>query len=202
VLDNQQLYATLALYFEQKSVPWHENIVVNSLPENGRLKGFQQTFDWVFDCRGNGAREAQTSLRSVRGEIIRVIAPEVNIKHAVRLMHPRYPLYIAPKQDHHYVIGATQIESDDDSPITVRSGLELLSALYSLHKGFAEATIESLDVGCRPAYDDNLPRIEKKNKLIRINGLYRHGYLFAPALVEDTLAFIRSEALNFPEIFH
>ncbi len=202
VLDNEQLYAALAQYFDQKSVTWLENTAIETPPENGVLSGFDRAFDWVFDCRGNGARSAQNTLRSVRGEVIRVVAQEVNIKHAVRLMHPRYPLYIAPRPNHQYVIGATQIESEHDTPVTVRSGLELLSALYSLHKGFAEAQISSLDVGCRPAYDDNLPRLRKANKLIQINGLYRHGYLFAPALVQEAMALMSGQTMQFPEVDH
>ena len=50
-------------------------------------------------------------LRPVRGEVIRVYAPEVEFSLPVRLMHPRYKLYIAPKINHEYVIGATEIES-------------------------------------------------------------------------------------------
>ncbi len=69
----------------------------------------------------------------------------------------------------------------------LRSALELLSALYSLHSGFAEAGIQSLLVGLRPAFNDNLPRIVREQRLIRINGLYRHGYLFAPALIDEVI---------------
>ena len=32
----------------------------------------------------------------------------------VRLMHPRYRLYLVPGPDQHYLLGATQIESDDN----------------------------------------------------------------------------------------
>jgi hypothetical protein len=57
-------------------------------------------------------------------------------------VHPRYPLYIAPKPGHGvFVIGATEIESEDMSPASVRSTLELLSAAYAVHSGFAEARI-------------------------------------------------------------
>ena len=40
----------------------------------------------------------------------------------------------------------------------------------------------------RPALPDNLPRIDTELGLTRINGLFRHGWLIAPALVEDALA--------------
>jgi len=189
VIDNQALYPALNYYFEQQeNITLIENTKINQLNKlnkNGKLQGFDQPFDWVFDCRGNGAKSDLKDFRSVRGEIARVYAPEVNISRAVRLIHPRYPLYIAPRQNHEYIIGATQIESDDDKPVTVRSGLELLSALYSLHQGFAEAQILQLQVGLRPTFTNNQPRIDYDNKLIRINGLYRHGYLFTPTLINE-----------------
>ena len=108
----------------------------------------------------------------------------------MRLAHPRYPLYIAPHGDDQYVIGATEIESDAMHNVTVRSGLELLSALFSVHPGFAEAEILSMQASCRPAYPDNLPKIRVDPGVISINGLYRHGYLFAPPLIDDVGRYI------------
>ena len=142
--------------------------------------------DIVIDCRGIGAGLA--GLRGVRGEAIRVRAPEVALRRPVRLMHPRYQLYAAPRPGGEYVIGATQIESDSLRGVTVRSALELLSAAFTLHAGFAEAEILELCTGLRPAFADNLPRIEWDGGVLRVNGLYRHGFLIAPVLVEQVLA--------------
>ena len=141
--------------------------------------------DLVIDCRGVGAN--LPDLRGVRGEAIRLRAPEVQLSRPVRLMHPRYQLYVAPRPNHGYVVGATQIESESDQPVTVRSALELLSAAFALHPGFAEAEIVELSAGLRPAYPDNLPRVEWHGNVLRINGLYRHGFLIAPAVVGQVL---------------
>jgi glycine oxidase len=65
--------------------------------------------------------------------------------------------------------------------------LELLSAAYSLHPGFGEARIVNSLTNCRPALDDNLPSIRHEPQVTRINGLYRHGYLLTPAVVEQAL---------------
>ncbi len=149
--------------------------------------------DWVIDCRGLGARREWPALRGVRGEVIRVHAPEVPLTRPTRLVHPRYPLYIAPKPDHLFVIGATEIESDDMSPISVRSALELLSAAYAVHSGFAEARIVEMAAHCRPTLPDNLPAIRQPAKrVLQINGLYRHGFLVAPALLDITIEILRS----------
>jgi glycine oxidase len=160
-----------------------------------------QQFDLVIDCRGTGAtfknsdkaNQALTDLRSVRGEIFQLFAPDVNISRPVRLMHPRYQLYIAPKGKGLYVVGATEIESDDDSPMTVRSAMELLSAAYSVHPGFAEANIRQHTSQCRPAFSDNQAKIIVQKSLIQVNGLFRHGFLIAPVVLKQTLAVIANQ---------
>ena len=143
-------------------------------------------FDRVLDCRGADAGEP--GLRGVRGEVARLRAPEVRLRRPVRLMHPRYQLYVAPRGGDEYVVGATQIESESRGPVTVRSALELLSAAFSLHTGFAEAEILELNAGLRAAFDDNVPRVYWRQGVLRVNGLYRHGFLAAPAIVEAALA--------------
>lgn len=163
-----------------------------------------QYFDLVIDCRGTGASNKHSvsecasliDLRSVRGELFQLFAPDVHISRPIRLMHPRYQLYIAPKQKGFYVVGATEIESDDDSPMTVRSAMELLSAAYSVHPGFAEANIRQHVSQCRPAFSDNQPKIMVKNSLIQVNGLFRHGFLIAPVVLEQTLAVIANRLNN------
>jgi len=144
--------------------------------------------DWVLDCRGLGAKGQWSALRGVRGEVVRIHAPDVTLQRPTRLVHPRYPIYIAPKQDHLFVIGATEIESDDLSPASVRSTLELLSAAYAVHPGFAEGRILELATQCRPTLPDNLPAIRQTRQgVLEINGLYRHGFMIAPAMLDVTL---------------
>jgi glycine oxidase len=83
------------------------------------------------------------------------------------------------------LVGATEIESGDTGSLSVRSALELLSAAYSLHPGFGEAHIHEARIGLRPALRDNTPRLVCEPGLVSINGMYRHGFLTGPALVEQ-----------------
>ena len=138
----------------------------------------------MLDCRGLGAKEACPNLRGVRGELIYVHAPEVQIERTIRVIHPRYPVYIIPRENNIYVIGASEIESEDLSPISVRTTLDLLSAAYAVHSGFAEARILESSVNARPAFPTNEPRVIIEPGLIRVNGLYRHGFLLAPVLAD------------------
>jgi len=186
-LDNRQLLHALAVGLEARGVDlhWHCEIDEQALPAARVL----------LDCRGLGARPIWPTVRGIRGEVARIHAPGIGLARPVRLLHPRYPLYIAPKQNDLYVIGATEIEGEDASPMSVRSALELLSAAFSVHPGFGDARILELNTQNRPTLPDHRPAIrwcgrqadrpgqaDPASQLIRINGLYRHGYMIAPAV--------------------
>ena len=220
-LDNRRLLVALRKQLEKEaqapvsgnSLNWLSDCLVTDIDvaEHSTNISYQQNninhsqqFDLVIDCRGTGATPKRsnstsaplTDLRAVRGEIFQLFAPDVNITRPIRLMHPRYQLYIAPKQQGFYVVGATEIESDDDSAMTVRSAMELLSAAYSVHPGFAEANIRQHVSQCRPAFSDNQPKISVQDALIQVNGLFRHGFLIAPVVLEQTLAVIANRINN------
>lgn len=178
-----------------------ENTLVDTEPNIIRTGNGEEKFDWVIDCRGLGAKHQLKRLRGVRGETLHVETTEIHLQRPVRLMHPRYQLYVVPKPNQRFIIGATQIESEDRSPVTLQSALELGSALYTLSPAFAEARIIEMDTNLRPAFMDNLPKIFCKPGLIIVNGLFRHGYLLAPAVVEQVLAQITQEpTILFPDL--
>ena len=187
-LDNRGLLQALLQQMEILKVQTHWN---SPRQPADFSPGPDSAVQWLFDCRGMGSKAQLPGLRGVRGEVVRVFAPEVKLTRPVRLIHPRYPLYIAPKPDDVYVVGATEIESEDLSPASVRSTLELLSAAYSVHSGFAEARILEFNTQVRPALPDNLPTIRQvAERSLQINGLYRHGFLIAPALLDVVMQFI------------
>jgi len=210
-VDSQRFIAFSTTYLDSMpNVTWRENTFVDRLePHRVHIGGEVEEFDWVFDSRGLGAKEHFKDLRGVRGEVIWVESKDINIARPTRLMHPRYKIYIVPRENgcdgieleyckdckiaqtikgaKRYIVGASEIESEDSSDISVRSTLELLSALFTVHPNFGEARVVNSETNCRPAFKDNLPRIENQNGLTRINGLYRHGYLLAPAIVERAL---------------
>ncbi|MDH2326990.1 FAD-dependent oxidoreductase [Cereibacter sp. SYSU M97828] len=136
----------------------------------------------VIDCRGLAARDVLADLRGVRGETVLIHCAEVAISRPVRLLHPRMPLYLVPRGEGVFLLGATSVESDGRGPPTVRAVLELLSAAFALHPALAEAEVLELGADARPAFPDNLPRIRRVGGVLHVNGLYRHGFLLAPAL--------------------
>ena len=148
----------------------------------------------LIDCRGLAARGELPELRGVRGERLLIRSREVRLKRPVRLLHPRHPLYVVPWGGGRYLVGATMIESEDTGPITVRSALELLGAVFTLHPAFGEAEIIETGAGVRPAFPDNVPRaiVRENGRRILVNGAFRHGYLLAPVLAKAVAEFIAS----------
>lgn len=140
-------------------------------------------FDVIIDATGIARMGVDKDLRGVRGEMLLVRCADIHLKRPVRLLHPRIPLYIVPRSDNTFMIGATMIESDYDGPISARSMMELLNAAYTLHPAFAESEIIETGVGVRPAYADNFPRMTQEgNRHFYINGFYRHGFLLSPEM--------------------
>ena len=181
------------------------------LVQAGHIDG--QAFDWVFDTRGLGAREGNHSVpaataavdsrfvqqlpegsalpdqrtRGVRGEVFWLHAPGVTLNRPVRLMHPRHRVYVVPRPGDLIVVGASEIESEDRSPVSLRSTVELLAAAHAVLPELTEARVIHTESNLRPALPDNMPLIQVTDGLTRINGLFRHGWLIAPALVENAL---------------
>lgn len=216
-IGNRRLLIALRYQLEKENIHWLSETSVSAIHQlsEGSTITYQQQntqeqsqhFDLVIDCRGSGATQKQAhhcaplaDLRSVRGELFQLFAPEVHLSRPIRLMHPRYQLYIAPKTKGFFVVGATEIESDDTANMTVRSAMELLSAAYSVHPGFAEANIRQHISQTRPAFSDNQPKIIVKESLIQVNGLFRHGFLIAPVVLNQVIATVQNmyKKTNYP----
>lgn len=173
---------------EAASARWHWSRPVDQvlpgalhLVDGGHWQG-----DWAIDARGLGARPP-LPLRGVRGEIVTLSLPGHGLRRPVRLLHPRHRVYLVPRSDEELVVGASEIESEDRSPMSLRSAVELMAAAQSVLPSLSEARIVRLDRHLRPALPDNLFFTHHEPGLLRLNGLYRHGWLLAPALVERLL---------------
>ncbi len=144
---------------------------------------------WI-DCRGFNASEALPELRPVKGEMLIVRSKEVNLTRPIRILHARFPLYIVPRGEGVYMLGATMIESEDRGRVSARSVIELLSTAIRVHPAFAEAEILETGADLRPAYPNNLPRLVEKEGVLYVNGVFRHGFLLSPALAKRAVDLI------------
>ncbi|HEX8892956.1 MAG TPA: FAD-dependent oxidoreductase, partial [Terriglobales bacterium] len=192
-VDNRALLKAVATALEETGVEchWKTFVPAGEFPNAGI----------VVDCRGMGAKQDWPKLRGVRGEIVRIHAPEIELHHMLRLLHPRYPVYIVPRAEGRLVVGATSIESDDHSTISVRGILELLTSVYSVLPALAEARILEFNTQVRPALPDNRPALhfDRKRKALHVNGLYRHGFLLTPTVVEEVLALLSLQEPSAPK---
>lgn len=155
--------------------------------------------EWRIDCRGLAAQDTFADLRGVRGEMAVLSTREITLSRSVRLLHPRHPVYIVPRGNGAFMIGATMVENEEAGRVTVHGMLELLGAAYALHPCFGEAEIIETGAGLRPAFPDNLPKIRRYGRKLYINGFYRHGFLLAPALARRAVQFVLRGAC-FPEV--
>jgi glycine oxidase len=180
-VDNRELLRAVAIALKESRVEchWRTRVVDGELPDAGT----------VVDCRGMGAQCEWPTLRGIRGEIVRLHAPEIELHHMLRLLHPRCAAYIVPRADGRVIVGATSIESNDRSPVSVRGVLELLTSAYSVLPALAEARILEFNTQVRPCLPDNLPALHfnRKRNMLLINGLYRHGFLLTPTVVEEAV---------------
>ena len=185
-VDNREVLAALALALEQAGVVchWNTRVAADAMPKAGM----------VADCRGMGAREAMAGLRGIRGEILRLYAPGVELGHMVRLIGGLQAIYVVPRADGRLVLGATAYESEDRSPASVSGVMRLLTAALSVLPGLADSRILEFATQVRPTFADRHPVIqwEPDGRVLRINGLYRHGFLLSPAMVEAALAMLLS----------
>lgn len=178
-----------ALQADATGVRWHWSATVDTVGQGAIVLSdlTHHAFDHVFDVRGTGARP-DLPVRGVRGETAWLHAPGHGLTRPVRLLHPRHRVYLVPRPGDIVLVGASEIESEDRSPVSLRSAVELMAAAHSLMPALAEARILRLDHNLRPALPDNDPRTVQEAGCTRINGLFRHGWLLAPALVDDALA--------------
>ena len=155
----------------------------------------------LIDCSGLAARTRLAGLRGVKGEMLLLRLAGLSLSRPVRVLHPRTPLYIVPRGAGVFMVGATMIESDEALHVSARSMLELLSAAYALHPAFGDAHIVEIGTGVRAAFADNLPRINRVDGVLHVNGLYRHGFLLAPALARRAADALLHDR-HFPEVMH
>jgi glycine oxidase len=190
--------AALAALYQAASAhgaQWHWGKSASQINPDGSMQladASVAAFDYAIDARGVGANHAVQSeqnmaIRGVRGETVWLHAPAHGLRRPVRLLHPRYRVYIVPRTADTILIGASEIESQDYSPVSLRTAVELMTAAHSVLPELAEARIMRLDSNCRPATPDNNPVVAWQSQRLSINGLFRHGWLLAPALVEQAL---------------
>lgn len=166
--------------------------------------GGEIVFDWigtvdgldadrVVDTRGLSARDRFPGLHAVTAEMAMVRCHSVELNRPIRLLQNRHSLYVIPRGTGSYAIGTTTVD-DGRSGVSVRSAGELMTHAVSLLPAFAEAEVLEFRAGLLPLLANGVPKVSVGDRIIAVNGLFRYGWMLAPAIAEDLVRVIYSQA--------
>lgn len=218
-VDNRSLYESLKRINSRLSVKTRETRVVKvDQDRDGPFRVFDEggensLFDLVIVANGTSAaliegdtKEITSFVRPVKGQIIR--ARHDNDRQAptkvIRYSIDSRPGYVVTRSNGEVVIGATSEEVGFDDRLKARGTFELLHDAIRVVPIVGEYSIEEINVGFRPASDDNLPIIGaiKENLWVAL-GSYRHGILLSMLIgkrVSEAIA-VDETHINGYEIF-
>lgn len=127
-IHSVQAMLALADAATRSGARWRWGTTIDELAP-GRIGG--ERFYAVFDVRGVGARP-DLPVRGVRGEILWLHARGLTLQRPLRLLHPRSRVYLVPRPDDIVVVGASEIESEDRSPIPAQDTTTVAAAAHAL----------------------------------------------------------------------
>jgi glycine oxidase len=106
------------------------------------------------------------------------------------------PIYVLPRTDGTYVVGASAEEVGFDQSPRAGAVYELLRDAQSLMPELGEAVLAEISTGLRPGSPDNAPSIGPSaiTGLIHATGHYRNGILLTP-VTADAVADLISTGL-------
>ena len=147
----------------------------------------------------DGPSDAMPPVRPVKGQLLYLRGPagEPLVQRAIR--GPK--VYIVPRGDGRYVVGATVEERGFDTTVTAGAVYELLRSGYELVPGLAEFELLECVAGLRPGSPDNAPFIGQSGvaNLLVATGHYRNGILLTP-LTADGIAELLVSGRTPPEL--
>jgi glycine oxidase len=136
---------------------------------------------------------ARVPVRPVKGQVLRLRDPSGPglTERVVRSEE----MYLVPRGDGRYVLGATVEERGFDTSVTAGAVHDLLREAAEVVPGVLELEVEEALAGLRPGTPDNAP-VLGPGALAGLHwaaGHYRHGILLAPVTGDAVVAGILSE---------
>jgi glycine oxidase len=132
-------------------------------------------------------------LRPVKGQLLRLRDPD-GPGLLTRVLRSE-EVYVVPRADGTYVVGATMEEQGWDTSVTAGAAFELLRAASELLPGVLELELEDALAGLRPCTPDNAPAIGRGDLegLLWAVGHHRNGILLTPLTAEAVAALAAGE---------
>ena len=139
----------------------------------------------IVFCEGFGIKQNpyfnHLPLEEVKGEIITIYAPNLNIDFLLKST-----LFVLPLGNNHYKVGATFNHKDKTSKPSVEGKEELIEKLKKVIS--VPYTIKEQSAGIRPTVKDRRPMAgvhHKYKQLSVLNGLGTRGVMIAPTVAEN-----------------
>ncbi len=122
---------------------------------------------------------ADLPVRPVKGQVLRLRAPESPSRLTVRALAGNRPVYLVPRDDGEVVVGATMEERGYDVSVTAGATYELLRAAIDVLPEVAEYQLVETCAGLRPGTPDNAPLlgVTADPRVVAATGHYRQGIL-------------------------
>lgn len=136
-------------------------------------------------------------VRPVKGQTVRVrLSGPPRLDYVVRARIKGNPIYVVPRADGEYVIGASVEETGFDQAARTGAVYELMRDAISLVPELSESTFTEVSTGLRPGSPDNAPLIGPSGigGLVYATGHYRNGVLLAPITAAAVADMIESGA--------
>jgi glycine oxidase len=141
---------------------------------------------------------AVPAVRPVKGQTLRLRLPgPARLSHVVRGTVKGSPIYLVPRADGEYVVGASSEEVGFDTQPRAGAVYELLRDAQSVMPELGEAVLVDVSTGLRPGSPDNAPLIGPSgvDGLIHATGHYRNGILLTPVTADGVAELITTGAL-------
>jgi glycine oxidase len=182
------------------------------LVEGGRAVGVRLAdgqrlrADWVVLAAGWNSADlpglppgAAPPVRPVKGQILRLRgAPDHPVlTRSLRCVVHGSSIYLVPRADGEFVIGATQEEAGPDTRVTTGAVWELLRDAVALVPGLTELDFAEASAGLRPGTPDNAPILgpSRLPGLVLATGHFRSGVLLAPVTADVTAQYLATGTL-------
>lgn len=122
------------------------------------------------------------TVRPVKGQVLRLRGDAALLNRTVRGVVKGSSIYLVPRTDGEFVIGATQEELGYDRTVTAGGVWELLRDARELVPGVTELRFAEQIAGLRPGSPDNAPMLGATDLpgLLLATGHFRNGILLAP----------------------
>ncbi len=130
---------------------------------------------------------ASVEVRPVKGQTLRLrLGGRPRLQRVLRATVKGSPVYVVPRPDGEYVVGASTEESGFDQQPRAGAVYELLRDAQSVLPELSEAVLAEVSTGLRPGSPDNAPIIGAAgiDGLVHASGHYRNGILLTPVTAD------------------